>query len=84
MPLVVGFGIKDRGTHGYVDVYEALRGSCNYYFYTLALGRNQKTGENIGIKLEIEDITDLSKQLGLNDKTGIEINIPAETSGGGT
>ena len=73
---------QSRGTHGYVDVYEALRDSCNYYFYTLALGRNQKTGENIGIKLEIEDITDLSKQLGLNDKTGIEINIPAETSGG--
>ncbi len=73
---------QSRGTHGYENLYEALRDSCNYYFYTLALGKNQKTGENIGIKLEIEDITDLSKQLGLNDKTGIEINIPAETSGG--
>lgn len=70
------------GTHGYENLYEALRDSCNYYFYSLAMGRNQKTGENIGVKIEIEDIVDISKKLGLNDKTGIEINIPAEASGG--
>ncbi|MCQ4923717.1 penicillin-binding transpeptidase domain-containing protein [Tissierella carlieri] len=73
---------QSRGTHGYENMYEALRDSCNYYFYSLAFGRNPRTGENIGVKLEIEDIVNLSKQLGLNDKTGIEINIPAETSGG--
>ncbi len=71
-----------KWTHGYVNMYEALRDSCNYYFYTLALGKNQKTGEQIGVKVEIEDIVNLSKQLGLNDKTGIEINIPGEVSGG--
>lgn len=71
-----------RSTHGYENVYEALRDSCNYYFYTLALGRNQRTNQEIPIKLEIEDIVNLSKQFGLNDKTGIEINIPAEVSGG--
>lgn len=70
------------GTHGYENLYEALRDSCNYYFYTLALGRNQRTGENLGVKVEIEDIVNLSKKLGLNDKTGIEINIPSENSGG--
>lgn len=69
-------------THGYENVYEALRDSCNYYFYSLALGENQKTGEQLGMKLEIEDIVDLSKKLGLNDKTGIEIKIPSETAGG--
>ncbi|MBU5311208.1 penicillin-binding protein [Tissierella carlieri] len=73
---------QSRGTHGYENMYEALRDSCNYYFYSLAFGRNPRTGENIGVKLEIEDIVNLSKQLGLNDKTGIEINIPTETSGG--
>ncbi|WMM23555.1 penicillin-binding transpeptidase domain-containing protein [Tissierella sp. MB52-C2] len=73
---------QSRGTHGYENLYDAIRDSCNYYFYTLALGRNQRTGENIGVKLELEDIVDLSKQLGLNDKSGIEINIPAEVSGG--
>lgn len=70
------------GTHGYENFYEALRDSCNYYFYTLALGRNQRTGQNIGVKLEIEDIVETSKKLGLNDKTGIEINVPSEVSGG--
>lgn len=73
---------QSKSTHGYENVYDALRDSCNYYFYTLALGKNQKTGESIGVKVEIEDIVNLSKQLGLNDKTGIEINIPAEFSGG--
>lgn len=73
---------QSRSTHGYENMYEAIRDSCNYYFYSLAIGRNQRTGENIGVKVEIEDIVNLSKQLGLNDKTGIEINIPAETSGG--
>lgn len=73
---------QSKGTHGYENLYDAIRDSCNYYFYSLAFGRNPRTGENIGVKLEIEDIVNLSKQLGLNDKTGIEINIPAETSGG--
>jgi penicillin-binding protein 2 len=73
---------NSKSTHGYENLYEALRDSCNYYFYTLALGRNQRTGEDIGVKVEIEDIVSLSKQLGLNDKTGIEINIPTEASGG--
>lgn len=73
---------QSKGTHGYENLYEALRDSCNYYFYSLALGKNQRTGESIGVKVEIEDIVNLSKQLGLNDKTGIEINVPAEVSGG--
>ena len=73
---------QSRATHGRVNVYQALRDSCNYYFYSLVLGENQKTGEKLGVKVEIEDIANLSKQLGLNDKTGIEINIPRETTGG--
>ncbi len=70
------------GTHGYENFYEALRDSCNYYFYTLAMGRNQRTGQDIGVKIEIEEIVEMSKKFGLNDKTGIEINIPTEVSGG--
>lgn len=73
---------SSRGTHGHVNVYEAIKDSCNYYFYSLALGRNQKTGENLGVRVDIEDIANISKELGLNDKTGIEINIPSEASGG--
>ena len=47
------------GTHGLLNFYEALEVSCNYYFYSLALGRNQRTGESLGVKVEIEDVVDL-------------------------
>ena len=73
---------SSRRTHGAVDVYDALRDSCNYYFYSLALGMNQRTGESLGTRVDIEDIMNLSKEFGLNDKTGIEIDIPNEASGG--
>ena len=73
---------KSGGSHGPVDVEKALEVSCNYYFYSLALGMNQKTGESLGMRVEIDDIIDISKQFGLNDKTGLEINIPAEAHGG--
>ncbi len=71
-----------RGTHGPENLYEAIRDSCNYYFYTVTLGKNLRTGKELGIKVEIDDILRLAQEFGLNDKTGIEINIPNETSGG--
>lgn len=71
-----------RGTHGPENIYDALRDSCNYYFYSVVMGKNPRTGENLGMKVNIEDIVALSKEFGLNDKTGIEINIPNETHGG--
>lgn len=70
------------GSHGYVNLAHALKDSCNYYFYSLAMGENQRTGQKLEVKLEIEDIVNMSKELGLNDRTGIEINIPREVSGG--
>lgn len=73
---------QSRGTHGAVNLYQAIEDSCNYYFYSLAYGRNPRTGSPVGVKLDIEDITDMAKRLGLNDKTGIEINAPSEATGG--
>lgn len=68
-------------THGEVNLYGAIRGSCNYYFYTLALGKNPEDGDTLGVKLELNDIRLAAEQLGLDQKTGIEINIPNETVG---
>lgn len=73
---------SNGGTHGLVDLYTAIEDSCNYYFYSLALGRNQRTGSPVGVQIDIQDITEMANKLGLNDKTGIEIDIPAEVSGG--
>lgn len=70
-----------KQTHGYTNVYEALMHSCNYYYYALALGENQTTGQKTSVKLTVEDMIDVTKKLGLNEPTGIEINIPKETTG---
>lgn len=60
-------------THGWVNLAEAIRDSCNYYFYSVTMGRNPKTGEGLGGKVDIEDILRVAKEFGLDDKTGIEI-----------
>lgn len=70
-----------KGNHGYVDMAHALMHSCNYYFYAMALGRNDTTGAPTGVTLDIEDIEKATKQFGLDQPTGIEINTPQEASG---
>ena len=62
-----------RGSHGWENLYEAIRDSCNYYFYSVTMGRNPRSGEGIGGKVDIEDILRIASDFGLNDKTGIEI-----------
>ena len=68
-------------THGEENLYGALRDSCNYYFYTLALGKSPKDGDTLGVKLELNDIRVAAEKLGLDQTTGIEINIPQEANG---
>ena len=53
--------LRNGGTHGYVNVTEALKVSCNYYFYTVA--------DMMGI----DTIVDYASDFGLGVKTGIEI-----------
>jgi len=66
--------------HGWENLYDAIRDSCNYYFYSLTLGRNVRTGQEIGVRITIDDILKTASNFGLNDKTGVE--IPGEKSGG--
>ncbi|MDD7463383.1 MAG: penicillin-binding transpeptidase domain-containing protein [Anaerococcus sp.] len=72
---------EEGKTWGQETLYDAIKNSCNYYFYTLALGENPRDGTSLGVKLELNDIRAAAKQLGLDQKTGIEINIPNESSG---
>ncbi len=69
-------------THGLENFKDAIRDSCNYYFYTLVEGYNKRTGKDIGVKVNIEDIINMAERFGLDDPTGIEIDIPKEKSGG--
>lgn len=54
-------------THGYENVSEALRDSCNYFFY------------DVGRRLGIEKLEEYGKMFGLGEFTGIE--LPGEQKG---
>ncbi len=49
------------GTHGDIDVMEALSKSCNYFFY--------EVGDNIGLSV----MDETAKNLGLGEPTGVEL-----------
>lgn len=72
---------------GRTNLYKALKDSVNYYFYTVSLGKNLRTNELVYNKLGkhttvgIDDILRIATEFGLDDKTGIEIDIPREKSG---
>lgn len=70
------------GSHGYQTMYEAIMNSCNFYFYTTVLGENLATNQKHTVKVDAEDIIETANKFGLNSKTGIEIDIPQEYSGG--
>ena len=53
--------------HGYLNVSDAIKHSCNYFFY--------ETGDRMGI----DNLSKYAKYFGLGTKTGIE--LPSETSG---
>jgi penicillin-binding protein 2 len=55
------------GGHGALNLYDAIRFSCNVYFY------------NIARRMGIEEIAAFAKQLGLGAKTGID--LPEEKEG---
>ena len=48
-------------THGYIDCTEALKVSCNYFYYEL------------GDRLTLEQIDSIAKGFGLGESTGIEL-----------
>lgn len=61
------FRCHKEGGHGTIDLREALKLSCNVYFY------------NLGIRLEIERLSKYSKMMGLSRPTGID--LPHESAG---
>ncbi len=73
---------QSRGTMGYQGIVEAIRDSNNYYFYSIANGYDYGAGRPLPINMTPEILIDYTKKFGLNDRTGIEIDIPRERSGG--
>ena len=58
---------QQRSTHGYLNVTNAIKYSCNYFFY------------ESGVRVGIEQIDRYAKYFGLGVKTGIE--LPSESAG---
>lgn len=71
---------KSGMTHGPLTLYDALGVSCNYYFYTLGLGYDPAGNHTPGIHVTVEDIQKITKKLGLDQTSGLEINIPNEAA----
>lgn len=62
-----------KGSHGPTDLYKALEVSCNYYFYSLSVGFDYGANKPLPVQMGIEDILYFAKLLGLDEKTGIQI-----------
>lgn len=58
---------SEHRTHGYVNVSEALKVSCNYFFYEM------------GYRTGIDNLNKYVKMFGLGQKTGVE--LPGEKAG---
>ena len=62
--------------HGFVNLKDAIKVSCNYYFYDIASGYDFASGEDLGYnkKIDINKIVSFAYSLGLGQKTGVEIS----------
>jgi penicillin-binding protein 2 len=59
--------LNTRGTHGYVNVVDALKVSCNYFFF------------EVGRLTGIDKLNEYARRFGFGEKTGIELE--GESSG---
>ncbi|MGN0341566.1 MAG: penicillin-binding transpeptidase domain-containing protein [Roseburia sp.] len=62
--------------HGFINVSEALRDSCNYFFYKVGYDMSMDNGV-YNEELGVNTINKYSSLFGLDEKTGIEISESA-------
>ena len=67
--------IYPRGTHGSINVAEALRHSCNYFFYEV--GYDLAGGNSYNDATGIEKLSKYASMYGLDSKTGVEFPVMA-------
>lgn len=73
---------QGSGTMGWQNLHEAIAHSNNFYFYSLGAGYDHGANRPLPIEIDVNTIIDYSHRFGLNDPTGIEIQVPRERSGG--
>lgn len=64
--------IYPNGTHGLINISEAIRDSCNYFFYEMGY-RLSLNGESYNEQKGIAALQKYATLFGLGEKTGIEI-----------
>lgn len=64
--------IYPNGTHGLINISEAIRDSCNYFFYEMGY-RLSMSGDTYDEDKGIENLQKYATLFGLGQKTGIEI-----------
>lgn len=60
-------------SHGNVNIIEALRVSCNYYFYTMGYRLSEPINEEFDDAVGLEKMAYYAKELGLATETNIEL-----------
>lgn len=61
------------GKHGWLNFYDAMEVSCNYYFYDISTGKDYYKKKPLDFIMNHSLLIEQSKQFGLNEKTGIEV-----------
>ncbi len=61
------------GIHGYVNLVEALKMSCNYFFFDISMGYDYYKDKALDFKMDAKDLIEASKLFGLDERSGIEI-----------
>lgn len=61
------------GRHGALNVTNAIKSSCNYYFYTVGYRLSLDENNNYNSNLGIEKLNKYADMFGLTEKSGIEI-----------
>lgn len=74
-----------RAFHGSENLIKAIEDSCNYYFYCISDGYDYAKDKKLPVDVSIDNVIDMAKLFGLNEKTGIEIEesigeVPDEES----
>lgn len=71
-----------RATMGWQNIVEAIEDSNNFFFYSLGAGYDFGMRRPLPFNMNIYRMLEFTHKFGLDDRTGIEIDIPRERSGG--
>ena len=65
---------KNHGSHGSINLVQALEVSCNYYFFDVSNGYDYYKDKPLGIAMNAERLIEHTRTFGLDEATGIEIS----------